>query len=52
MIIPTLGNGMLTRIHHERYRMILRMEQRRAYMMVCGIVAVAMINALIWILRR
>lgn len=51
MIINTLGNGMLTRIHHERYQMLTRMERRRAYWAVCGIVALAMINALYWILR-
>lgn len=51
MIIPTLGNGQLYRVHHERWQMIAAMERRRAYLLVCGIMAAAMINALIWILR-
>jgi hypothetical protein len=42
---------MLTRIHHERFHMLTRMERRRAYLTICGIVTAAMINALIWILR-
>jgi hypothetical protein len=33
-------------------QMIARMECRRAYQLVCGFFAFAMINALFWILWR
>ena len=38
-------------VHRFKDQLIVRMEQRRAYLIVCGFVAAAMINALVWILR-
>jgi hypothetical protein len=51
MIIPTLGRGALYRVHRERYVMLTRMEKRKAFIQVCGIVLCAGIVALIWILK-
>lgn len=52
MKIRTLGDGQLYVVHRFRDQMLVRMEQRRAYWLICGIFAFAMINALVWILRR
>jgi hypothetical protein len=51
MKLRTLGDGQLYVVHRFKDQLLVKMEQRRAYLMVCGIIAAAMINALIWILR-
>lgn len=49
MIIPTLGNGMLYRVHHDKQEMLTQAEKRRALKLLCAIGICVVIAIRLWL---
>ena len=51
MKIPTLGTGLLYRLHHHRQSFVVQSERRKAVAYAVAILLCAVLIALLWLKR-